>query len=94
MTDLKVEGGCYVCLLNFFIIERFGLVSWLRATSFQFLATVTIARRARLKSRQVLRVTEYGVLFVLYIKDLHKIMKVYLPHTKARLQAVSLFLQI
>ena len=46
MTDLIVEGGCYVCLLNSFIIERFGIVSWLRATSFQFLSTVTKARRA------------------------------------------------
>ena len=61
MTDLIVEGGCYVCLLNSFIIERFGIVSWLRATSFQFLSTVTKARRARLMSRQVLRVTEYYI---------------------------------
>ena len=44
-----------------FIIERFGLVSWLRPTSFQFLATVTKARRARLMFRQVLRVTEYYI---------------------------------
>ena len=48
-----------------FIIERFGLVSWLRATSFQFLATVTKARRARLMFRQVLRVTEYFIRCVL-----------------------------
>ena len=48
-----------------FIIERFGLVSWLRPTSFQFLATVTKARRARLMFRQVLRVTEYYIRCVL-----------------------------
>ena len=67
MTDLKVEGGCYVCLLNFFIIERFGLVSWLRATSFQFLATVTkLEGRGSCQGRfyASLNIT-YGVFFFL-----------------------------